>query len=215
MIRAGAVSFSYEGRQVLQMPEMIFQKGEVCALIGANGSGKTTYARLLSGCIRGQKKLLEDTLCVGYLPQKPYAFRIRVEKNIHLASSDQKRTDRMIRDLCLESMRKKRADKLSGGETARMALARILMRKYDLLILDEPTAAMDIEMTLRAEQVLREYRQETGCAVLLITHSLQQAGRSAERMLFLNRGRLVEEGKVEKLLQHPESELLKQYLLFH
>ena len=73
-------------------------------------------------------------------------------------------------------MRLQPAHKLSGGETARMALARLLMRDRQLLIVDEPTAAMDMESVTLAERLLAEYREKTGCTLLLATHSLRQAG---------------------------------------
>ena len=68
---------------------------------------------------------------------------------------------------------------VSSGETAKMALARLLMRDYELLILDEPTAAMDVESALAAEALLSDYCRDTGAGILLVTHSLQQARRIA------------------------------------
>ena len=117
--------------------------------------------------------------------------------------------------LQLEPLAKQRAKKLSGGETARMALARLLMGSYELLILDESTAAMDMESTLAAEKLVQDYCQETGCAVLLITHSIQQARRLAEHVLFLHGGELVEEGRTEQLLTAPIRNETKQFLEFY
>lgn len=96
-----------------------------------------------------------------------------------------------------------------------MALARLLMRSYDLLILDEPTAAMDIHGTLLAEALVQDYRRETGCAVLWITHSLTQARRMADRVLFLCDGRVAEAGPADKLLVRPDTPELQQFLEFY
>ena len=257
---AEAVKY-YDDACVLQMPEMIFERGSVTALIGANGSGKSTYARILAGIVRPDKPMAamrnggteaghisgtdvsgqtgttamkrrsakkrhapvlqfadetasgdEEAVRVGYLPQKPYAFRISVEKNLLLSSKERERADELIRSLQLEQLRSRRADKLSGGESARMALGRLLMRDYDLLILDEPTASMDVEMILSVEQVINEYRKHVGCPVLLITHSLQQAKRIADRVLFIHHGQLIEEGLTDQVLQNPESRMLKRFL---
>ena len=69
----------------------------------------------------------------------------------------------------------KRANFLSGGETARMALARVVMKFYDVVILDEPTAAMDMEATILSENLIVDFVRETGCTLILVTHSFQQA----------------------------------------
>ena len=89
--------------------------------------------------------------------------------------------------LQLRPLEKKRADKLSGGETARMALARLMMGTYDLVVLDEPTAAMDIETTSISEELIADYVRETGCALILVTHSLQQARRLADEVLYFHK----------------------------
>ena len=96
-----------------------------------------------------------------------------------------------------------------------MALARLLMRAYDLVILDEPTAAMDRESTLLAEKLVREYVQETNCALLLVTHSLQQARRIADEVLFLSGGALMEKGPVQKILFDPDQPQTRQFLEFY
>lgn len=121
----------------------------------------------------------------------------------------------LMRALDLDALTKQSAKKLSGGETARMALARLLMRQYQLLILDEPTSAMDMESTLAAERLISDCCRQTGCAVLLITHSIQQAKRLADRVLFLYRGELIEQGAAERLLFAPTKEETKQFLEFY
>ena len=89
------------------------------------------------------------------------------------------------------------------------------MRSYDLLILDEPTAAMDMESTLAAEKLIRETCKETGCAVLLITHSISQARRIADRVLVLHQGKLVEQGECQKVLCEPAQEQTRRFLDFY
>ena len=96
-----------------------------------------------------------------------------------------------------------------------MALARLLMGSYPLLILDEPTAAMDEESTLAAEDLLRRRCAEENSAVLLITHSLSQVRRAADRLLFRADGRLVEEGCADRLMTAPESAELQRFLQFY
>jgi ABC-type phosphate transport system ATPase subunit len=73
-----------------------------------------------------------------------------------------------------------------------MALIRLMMKRYDVAILDEPTAAMDMETTLLSEKLIVEYVRETGCALILVTHSLQQARRIADEVLYFHKGKLLE-----------------------
>ena len=94
-------------------------------------------------------------------------------------------------------------------------MARLMMNTYALAILDEPTAAMDEETTVAAEELIRQYAQDTGCVLLLITHSLQQARRIADQVLFFRKGELLEQGPAERLLYHPEREETRKFLEFY
>ena len=118
----------------------------------------------------------------------------------------------MMRALKLDELKKQGAKKLSGGESAKMALIRLLMGRYELLILDEPTAAMDMESTLAAEELIRRACRETGCAALLITHSIRQARRMAERVIVLHKGELIEQGETESVLTAPQQEQTRRFL---
>ena len=212
------VSFtkSYGGAVVLEMPAVALEPGTVTAVIGANGSGKSTLAKVLAGIEPADKKTRAGLPGrVGYLPQKSFAFRMRVQRNLMLNGTDAARTTHLTETLGLTPLLKRGAKRLSGGETARMALARLLMADYDVLILDEPTAAMDMESTLAAETLLREACEETRCAALLITHSLAQAERVADRVLYLHRGRLIEQGDAKTVLTNPKEPETKAFLEFY
>ena len=117
--------------------------------------------------------------------------------------------------LQIRHLEHKRADRLSGGETARMALARLMMKKYDLVVLDEPTAAMDMETTLLSEKLIADYVQETGCALILVTHSLQQARRIADEVWYFHKGKLLETGSKDLVLNEPKMAETKQFLEFY
>ena len=101
---------------------------------------------------------------------------------------------------------------LSGGETEKLALARLMMDDYGLLILDEPTAAMDVNAVENAERILKEYFDRVKPTVLIVTHSPAQAKRMADELIFLNEGRVAETGPVGKLMAEPGSEELKRFL---
>lgn len=207
----------YDGQHVLNFPGMEFEPGKIYAVIGANGSGKSTFAKCLAGVILPDKKSinLEENVTVGYMPQKSYAFRLSVEKNIALGVENEARANELMDALQIKHLAKKKANQLSGGETARMALARVLMKSFDLLILDEPTAAMDVETTSLAEELMMKYCRETGCILILVTHSLQQARRVADEILFFHKGELAEAGSKEMVLDAPQRMETKRFLEFY
>ena len=211
------VSKTYEEVTVLDFPGAELQSGKICCVIGSNGSGKSTFAKILAGVLSADRhgKPLEEPVTVGYMPQKNYAFRMSTRANVLLNGSDEAEADRLMEALQISHLAKKRADKLSGGETARMALARLMMKSYDLVILDEPTAAMDMETTGLAEQLIVEYVRKTGCTLLLVTHSLQQARRIADEVLFFRKGKLVEQGSKDVVLFEPTQPETKQFLDFY
>jgi len=215
-MKISAFSKTYDGRTVLNFPGAELQKGNIYCIIGANGSGKSTFAKILSGTIAADTRPKPaEGFSIGYMPQKHYAFRMSTQANILLGKKDEKRAAELMNALQISHLASKRADHLSGGETARMALARLMMRSYDLAILDEPTAAMDVETTALAESLICKYVQETGCALVLVTHSLRQARRLADEVLFFHEGKLLERGTKQELLQNPKSPETRQFLDFY
>ena len=207
---------TYDGVRVLDFPGMALEQGKIYAVIGANGSGKSTFAKILAGIVKADGKgPLCDAASVGYMPQKNYAFRMSTEANLLLNGSDKDRAKELMDALQIRHLEKKRADRLSGGETARMALGRLMMGRYELVILDEPTAAMDMETTLLAEALIADYARESGCALILVTHSLQQARRLAQEALYFHKGELIEAGSAETVLNTPAEELTRKFLDFY
>lgn len=208
---------SYNHHLVLDLPPLPLEAGHITAVIGANGSGKTTFARLLAGIIPSdtQARLLPAGTRVGYLPQHPYTFHMRVQKNILLSKADRERCQQLMAALQIQHLAKQQAPKLSGGETARMALARLLMQSFDLLILDEPTASMDIASTILAETLIRDYCKRQGCPVVMISHGLGQVQRIADDVLVLHEGCLAEMGPASQVLNAPTDPRTQQFLAFY
>ena len=228
-------SKTYNGQTVLTVPELTLMPGRIYSIIGSNGSGKSTFAKILAGVLKADGRIHpiirvmsdadteSDTLpvfsktitSVVYMPQKNYGFRMSTRKNILLGNPDSSRADRLMDALQLGHLADKRADRLSGGETARMALARLMMKSFDLIILDEPTAAMDMETTFLSEKLMLDYVRETGCTMILVTHSLQQARRMADEVLYFHQGQLLEAGPKKVLLYHPSRPETMQFLEFY
>ena len=215
-MKISAFSKTYEGRTVLNFPGLELEKGKIYAVIGANGSGKSTFAKILTGILPADKKgKLLDGGSVGYMPQKNYAYRMSTRDNILLNGKDEEKAATLMRAIQIDHLADKRADKLSGGETARMALVRLMMKRYDLVILDEPTAAMDMETTVLSENLIASYVRDTGCTMILVTHSLQQARRIADEVLYFHKGELLETGSKETVLYQPAMAQTKQFLEFY
>jgi len=211
-----AFTKTYDTVRVLDFPGMELEKGKIYAVIGANGSGKSTFGKILAGILPADKRgKYTDGGTVGYMPQKNYAFRMSTRNNILLAGKDEALALQRMEKLQLTHLARKRADRLSGGETARMALARLTMKTFDLVILDEPTAAMDMETTALSEELIADYVKETGCALILITHSLQQARRLADDVLFFHKGVLKEQGPMIQVLDSPAMAETRKFLEFY
>ena len=216
-MRVEAFSKTYDRRKVLDFSGMELEPGKIYAVIGANGSGKSTFAKCIAGIIPADRKgqILEKKRSVGYMPQKSYAFSMSVEKNIALGGNDKERAWKLMEQLQITHLSKKKGNRLSGGETARMALARVMMGTFDVMILDEPTAAMDIETSLLSENLIMEYCKETGCALILVTHSLSQSKRVADYILYFYKGNLMEYGRKEEVLNTPKKPETKRFLEFY
>ena len=208
---------TYEGRRVLDVPGFEIAPGEIWAVIGSNGSGKSSFAKLLAGVIPadGGLKPFESRPNIGYMPQKSYAFRMSALRNLCLGGGEKEKAMEMLRSLGIEQLAKAPAKKLSGGETARMALGRMLMESHELIILDEPTASMDMESTALSEELIRAYCRREGCAAVWVTHSLAQARRVADRVLFLKNGLAAEWGEAAQVLESPRCAETAEFLKFY
>ena len=208
----------FGGRIVLEIPELQFVPGKRYGLIGENGSGKTTLIRMLAGTCKPTSGIIDglEGKIVGYLPQSPYAFSFSVLQNVELALNghgDAKEiAQKALVAVGMESLVEAKGDRLSGGEAQRMALARVLVRAYDVLLLDEPTSSTDVRSMDLIETTLREYVQKTQCTLIFSTHSPAQALRLADEVLYLEKGRLVEKGLAETLFHSPQDERTKAFL---
>ncbi len=208
---------TYRKRQVLQVSELSLKRDRIYAVIGANGSGKSTFARILAGTVCADQKgaVFDKPYRTGYMPQKSYAFHMSTRRNILLGGSERKRAETLMQQLGIDHLANCRADRLSGGETARMALARTLMRRHDIVFLDEPTAAMDISSAALAEELMLQYRRENGNTMVIVTHSLRQARCLADEVLFFHQGRLLETGEAREVLFQPRNEETRRFLEFY
>lgn len=204
----------------LDIPALTIKPGERLAVIGPNGSGKSTLLRLLAGVLAPDTGTVQTGNLqrgeIGYLPQQPYAFDLSVQKNVELAlereSDREKMAQEALERVGLLHLWKARANRLSGGETQRMALARVLAKPRKLLLLDEPTASTDIQAMELIERAILDYVEQTGCTLVFSSHAPSQAMRLSTRVLALDGGRIGECGETVQVLQSPNQESTKAFL---
>lgn len=216
MLEINGLRKAYGDRTVLDIDKLKMNKGETVVIVGPNGSGKSTLLKILSGVITKSEGSFGFDGELYYLPQQSIPFRKSVRKNILFSAKDstdkEQRCNELLKELQLMHLAEKNAKGLSGGECQRLALGRILINKCDLLLLDEPSSAADIEGTEIIENAIKRYREETGCAILMTTHSPRQALNLADRIIMLREGRIVEEGRPEQLLSAPQTEWGRKFI---
>ena len=221
-------SKEYNEKEVLYIEELNFKEGYVYALMGLNGSGKTTLLQCASGLEAFTKgRTLYDKCSstesvkreISVMLQSPYLFNSSVIENIIMGLKFRKfsketieeRIGRYVPYFNLDDLVSKNTRELSGGEQAKVSLLRTAILETQMTFLDEPTASMDIESTLRAEKLIKNMAGGKR-SVILVTHDFLQAERVADFVVFLDKGRVIESGETNKVLKFPEHKLLRQIL---
>jgi iron complex transport system ATP-binding protein len=219
------VSVALGGARVLSELSAEVEGGEWVALIGPNGAGKTTALRAIAGLVpyEGHVRVLEDD--AHGLPRKHLARRVALVPQVPLIPGDitvrayvllgrtphlgyfgtERRKDHHAVDAALEQLdlvtfAERRLDTLSGGERQRATLARALAQDARLLLLDEPTAALDMGRQQQVLEIVDELRGSRGLTVVSTMHDLTLAGQYADRLLLLDGGRLVAAGSPDDVL---------------
>lgn len=192
LITAEGIAVYAGNKRLLHDVDLQIEAGEIVTLIGPNGAGKSTLLKALIGALPIRAGRIEKRagLRIGYTPQK-----IQLEKTMpipvkrFLALSG--RLPKGARAEVLEKtdvadLRDAQMSDLSGGELQRVLLARALLRKPDLLILDEPTQGLDQPAEARFYRLLEDVRTETGAAVLMVSHDLHVVMAKSDRVVCLN-----------------------------
>ncbi|MGW4444974.1 ABC transporter ATP-binding protein [Streptomyces sp. NPDC004682] len=200
VVRVEGLTRSFDGRAVIDDLTLDIAPGEFVALLGRSGCGKSTLLRVLAGLDRE----IEGTVFVPR--RRAVAFQAprlmpwkKVWRNVVLGLPG--RPERALAERVLEEVGLgHRADAwpktLSGGEAQRASLARALVREPDLLLLDEPFGALDALTRIKAQRLVGEVWRRRGCAVLLVTHDVEEAVLLADRVLVMDGGRIAHEQRV-------------------
>lgn len=223
-------------KYVLDDISFSIRKGEVVVIIGPSGCGKSTFLRCLnqlesidSGAIyfrgipyqqekKSQHKIREK---IGMVFQSYELFpNMTILQNLMLAPCKvQKRKKKEVEEEATELLKRvglftKINDyprQLSGGQKQRAAIVRALLMHPEVLLLDEITAALDPEMVREVLQVVLELAKE-GMTMVIVTHELEFAKAVADRVLFLDKGKIVEEGTPAELFEHPKTDRTQKFL---
>ena len=189
----------------MRIERLAFQEKKSYAFLGENGSGKSTLLKVVAGVLpadAGRVQWRGKANDFAYVPQKPYCFHLPVWKSVTLGLSFQSGKRRKeaaiaaLGEVGAEALANKTEANLSGGESQRVVLSRILLRERRLLLLDEPTSAVDFEGCKLIEAALSNYQQNVGCTILFATHSVEQAKRFADEAIVLQNGKVVAAGPV-------------------
>lgn len=220
LVRLQDVTVDLGGVRALQGVTLAVQRGEVLALVGANGSGKTTLLRVLHGLLQPPgRQAGEPGLVQAMVFQRPFLLHLSVRNNLRLAlwlagvprGEWAARADEALHRVGLDGLQARPARALSGGQQQRLALARALVRRPELLFLDEPTANLDPAGKREIEALLASLAAG-GMTLVLSTHNLGQAKRLASRVVYLEQGRVHADLPADAFFHGPLSGPAQQFL---
>ena len=228
---------SYGQNEVLKDISLTVHSGEVISIIGSSGSGKSTFLRSInlleepSGgeiLYRGENVLAENYNLTPYREKLGMVFQsfnlfenLNVLENTIVAQTSvlkRERTD--AEKIAKENLEKvgmgqlywqAKPKQLSGGQKQRVAIARALSMNPDAILFDEPTSALDPEMVGEVLKIMKDLAQD-GLTMIVVTHEMEFARDVSNRVIFMDKGIIAEEGKPEDIFTHPKEERTKEFL---
>ncbi len=197
--------------------EISANKGEIITIFGKSGAGKTTILRLVAGLTEPKSGIITVNNKTWYNskkkinidPQKrktgfvfqDYALfpNMTVRQNLLFANNNKKKVDELIDITDLNKFENRKPNTLSGGEKQRVALARALVTKPDLLLLDEPLAALDYQMRQELQNEVIKINKKYGITIILVSHDLAEIFKLSKKVYILNSGKIINYGSPEQV----------------
>ncbi|WP_026656006.1 MULTISPECIES: amino acid ABC transporter ATP-binding protein [unclassified Butyrivibrio] len=236
ILKVNNVCKRYEDITVFENMNLTVKRGEVVVIVGPSGCGKSTFLRCLNALENIQdgeilldgEKVYAASKNIGNIREKAgMVFQsydlfphLTVLQNLMLAPVKVKKRDKkevekealtLLERVGLLTKKDSFPRQLSGGQKQRVAIVRALIMHPEILLLDEITAALDPEMVHEVLEVVLSLAKE-GRTMIIVTHEMQFARAVADRMVFIDNGRIVEEGSPEEFFENPKSDRLKQFL---
>jgi urea transport system ATP-binding protein len=220
MLKVDGINSYYGTSHILHGVSLGIDKGEMLAVLGRNGAGKTTLLRSIIGLnppregeirfdgrdITKFKPHDRAHIGVGYVPQgREIIFDLTVRENIVLAMIGCRQRSRTVPDYvwdyfpALRPLTDRKGGVLSGGQQQQLAIARALVQEPKLLLLDEPTEGLQPSVVEEIDNIIKRFRSERNCAILLVEQNLAFVRDVAERFAILDTGRIVANGEIGQL----------------
>ena len=209
LIEVRGASVHHNGHATLDNVDLTVCAGEIVTLIGPNGSGKTTLVKVALGLTKVDTGGVhrKSGVRIGYMPQHltvdlTLPLTVRRFLSLREAGSERDALDALA-EVGVEYVIDNPFQTLSGGEARRVLLARALLGQPDLLVLDEPSAGIDVMGQGELYDLIRKIRDQRGCSVLLVSHDLHLVMAATDQVLCLNH-HICCAGQPEAVAQHPE-----------
>ena len=213
-------------KEVIHDVDFVVKHGEILGLVGESGTGKSTLTKMILGLLEPEKgEIIHYTKRPQIIFQDPYsslnpAYTVEwaVEEPLRVfgkydAEERKRRVHEMLRRVDVpEEVWHAKPDELSGGQQQRVSIAAALIRRPRFLIADEPVSALDVTIQMQILKLLKNLRTELDLSYLYISHDLNVVYELCDRVLVMRKGRIVEQGTVDEVYDHPKEEYTKQLL---
>ncbi len=231
MLELNHIQKSFDGVPVLKDINLTVGNGEIVSILGPSGCGKTTLLNLILGITDPD----DGTICydgedLTHTPMEKRGFNIvfqdyalfpnlNVRQNITYGLknrpdiSSEKEVEELIRLLDLEAHLDKRIDQLSGGQKQRTALARTMVMKPRILLLDEPLSALDGVIKESIKERIKTIAKEYHLTTIIVTHDPEEALTLSDRVLIIEKGEISQYAKPEEIVHHPQNDFVRKFIL--
>lgn len=191
LLNSSDICLQIAGKTILDHVSFQLFAGQILTLIGPNGAGKTSLVRIILGLLKPSSGTVSFSgpLRIGYMPQKLHidaTLPLTVAGFLALADRDRKRRIDALARVAIPHLLDQPVGALSGGEIQRVLLARALLRKPDLLVLDEPVQGVDVNGQEALYQLITQIRNESGCGILMVSHDLHLVMAATDQVICLN-----------------------------
>lgn len=231
-VRVEHLSKSFDGHQILKDINLAVYQSELFSLLGGSGCGKTTLLRILAGLeMPDSGRIFIDDIDMSQIPayKRPvsmvfqsYALfpHLTVEENVAFGLKQErlggaeirKRVDEILELVHMNSFRGRKPQQLSGGQKQRVALARSLVKKPKLLLLDEPLSALDKNLREITQLEIVNIQETLGITFIMVSHDQEEAMTMSSRIGIMNEGRILQVGMPSEIYEYPNSKYVADFI---